>query len=83
MGGGNGRAELVAQSPFHDLQAKLVKNQLAWTTDHYISFLRSQANGDLIAEEDAAKISQVLGTKATVLINNHIAVTLAFKQVPE
>ena len=75
-----GREELVANSAFHKpLQTKMVTQQLEWRIDDYLAYHRSQANGALITGDVAGQVKQTIGAETMLLVNNHIAVTLAQK----
>ncbi|MAT97031.1 MAG: hypothetical protein CL608_07810 [Anaerolineaceae bacterium] len=75
-----GQEELVANSAFQKpLQTKVVTPQLKWRIDDYLAYHRSQANGALITDTVTAQIKQVMNADATLLVDNHIAVTLAQK----
>ena len=76
-----GRTELMANSPFEQpAQHELITSQLSWSSDQYIDFQRSQANGDLISDTVADQIRAIFADKGDIVIDNHIAITMARKQ---
>lgn len=75
-----GRTELVANSRFHKpLEDDLYTIQLSWSTEQYIDFQRSQANGHLISDAVANQIRAVLSHRNDLQMDNHVAVTMARK----